>query len=145
MARKTAQRSSGESDLVNTTEREFLFVGDHGDARRINFEYDEPTVVQPVAAEPAVESLASQQTANQDHTPSVNAAQEPPAITAPQLAKALASRVADADLTPTDIILAIVGQKLRKSFDQVPLHESIRSLSAGICIQGTYNDLKDVY
>ncbi|RYP69144.1 hypothetical protein DL771_006238 [Monosporascus sp. 5C6A] len=131
MARRSAKRVTGDSDLANSTEREFLFINEPEDARKINFEYD-----RDVASE-AKEPLASshpltghQPSAVQNNTPP-SPIQPPPAITAPQLATAIASAVADVDLTPTDIILALVGQKLRRAFDQVPLQEHIRVLSAG--------------
>lgn len=63
-------------------------------------------------------------------------AKAPEAVSAPISAAvpaqlAPAAIVADVDLTPTNIILAVVAQKLRKRFDEIPGETSIRALSAG--------------
>ena len=42
-----------------------------------------------------------------------------------------AAAVDDIPMTATDIILAVVAQKLRKQFDQIPISKSIQELSGG--------------
>lgn len=43
-----------------------------------------------------------------------------------------AATVDDVPMAATDIIIAVVAQKLRKQFDQIPISKSIQELSGGM-------------
>ncbi|KAI1190267.1 hypothetical protein F5B17DRAFT_106590 [Nemania serpens] len=126
LAKKSADKVVGEKDLLHSITREFLFTGDENDFRKITYEYESDVaqettkpatpIPQPKAQEPAKVPEA----AKAPVTPAI------PAQSAPAQAV-----VADVDLTPTEIILAIVAQKFKKVFDEIPKETSIRTLSAG--------------
>ncbi|KAK3693106.1 putative fatty acid synthase alpha subunit FasA [Podospora appendiculata] len=122
MAKKTADKLVGATDQAQANVREFLFIGNNDDARNINFEYDGI----PAPIEIALRDTASSSTA----APAPALAPVTVPVSAP-VAVASQEPVADVDVDPTDIILALVAQKLRRSIDKVPPTDSIRTLSAG--------------
>lgn len=123
LAKKSADKIVGEKDLLHSITRDYLFTGDENDFRKITYEYESENVAQ----EPPKTATPISQPAP---------AKAPEAVSAPISAAvpaqlAPAAIVADVDLTPTNIILAVVAQKLRKRFDEIPGETSIRALSAG--------------
>jgi fatty acid synthase subunit alpha len=138
LAKKSADKLVGEKDLLTSNNREFLFVGDENDSRKINYEYESninDTAPQDTGKIETAESNAPSSTPETGKVPAPVKA--PVNVSAPVQATPAAAKVADVDLTPTDIILALVAQKLRKVFDEVPGEASIRSLSSG-----KYNDVR---
>ncbi|KAK7743290.1 hypothetical protein SLS53_004375 [Cytospora paraplurivora] len=142
MAKKTAEKMVGDKDKANSTLREFLFIGNDEEARKVKYEYDS------VPLPPSTEIL---------HEIHVNSGSKtPPSSTSPTAIKTTTTTtpavadiaptpdtvfhlppsgiqevVADVDVTPTDIILSLVAHKLRREIDRVPVSDSIRTLSAG--------------
>ncbi|KAI1269286.1 putative fatty acid synthase alpha subunit FasA [Xylariaceae sp. FL1019] len=121
MAKKSAKRTVGERDTARGVEREFLSINNLDDARKIYYDYEEETkapITAPILAspEPTVTAVAP--------TP-VSA---PVAVAAPA---PTAATTVDKEFTATDVIIFLVAQKLRKAFDEVPLGDTIASLSGG--------------
>ncbi|KAK3332936.1 putative fatty acid synthase alpha subunit FasA [Cercophora scortea] len=144
MAKKTADKLVGATDQAQANVREFLFIGNNDDARNINFEYDgipPPIEITSTLGDTTSSTSSSsgaptpaESTAGGD-TPAVTAAAPAaapvPVPVAVPVAVASQEPVADVDVDPTDVILALVAQKLRRSIDKVPATDSIRTLSAG--------------
>ncbi|ETS77644.1 hypothetical protein PFICI_09706 [Pestalotiopsis fici W106-1] len=131
MAKKSAQRLVGEQDVVQSVDREFLNINNVDDARKIYYEYDESS--SPSGKDVSLSDTRSPTSAP---GPAVKVAAAPIQVTeaAPVAIVPVAvapETIVDKDLSPTDIILTLVAQKIRKAFDEVPLGETIQALSAG--------------
>ncbi|ORY55258.1 putative fatty acid synthase alpha subunit FasA [Pseudomassariella vexata] len=134
MAKKTAARNVRERDMAHATERDFLFVGDSADARRIYFEYDDARDDSSVeaAAPPTQNTSAAANKVPPVSAPGPALAAVPDtAVGLPVSITLVPTETLDVGLSPTDIILTVVAQKLRRGFDETPLKDSIRTLSAG--------------
>ncbi|KAJ3579754.1 hypothetical protein NPX13_g812 [Xylaria arbuscula] len=129
MAKKSARKLVGEKDVAQGIEREFLSITNLDDARKIYYDYEENSPSSAVKTEPIPSEPSN------TAPPPVAVAAPVPLPVAPPVAAAApvvsAGSIVDTPLTPTDIILALVAQKLRRSFDEVPLGESIQALSGG--------------
>ncbi|GAP92991.2 putative fatty acid synthase alpha subunit [Rosellinia necatrix] len=124
LAKKSVDRSIGETDMLHSVNREFLFTGDENDFRKITYEYEGEKNRPSDTSEP------------KNSTPKpISNVPEPVKRVADPLLPPPASRtqvvVPDVDLLPTDVIVAIVAQKFRKAFDEIPVDTSIRLLSGG--------------
>ncbi|KAK8033913.1 hypothetical protein PG991_003311 [Apiospora marii] len=138
MAKKSAKALVMEQDMARSVTREFLNINNPDDIRKIYYDYDETT---SAAAETATSSSSAAQAPAlpaKAPAPAAVAAPVPAAVvlavtpsgdTAPVLSAPGAS--VDKDLSPTDIIITLVAQKLRRPFDEVPVSESIQGLSGG--------------
>ncbi|KAI1171721.1 hypothetical protein F4777DRAFT_593474 [Nemania sp. FL0916] len=127
LARKSADKLVGERDLLRSVNRQFLFAGDDNDFRKITYEYDSESMeLRDTSNAPSTQSTATVP----DNIPDVSQSTASPITNIPQ-ASSVQPTVADVDLTPTNIILALVAQKLKKAFDEIPVETSVRSLSAG--------------
>ncbi|KAI1307786.1 putative fatty acid synthase alpha subunit FasA [Xylaria venustula] len=130
MAKKSAKRLVGEKDIAQSIEREFLSITNLDDARKIYYDYEENDTSSAAKAEP-VAAAPSQPAAPVAVTASVQAVATPPAAAAPPAVAVSASAIVDRAVSSTDIVLALVAQKLRRAFDEVPLGETIQALSNG--------------
>jgi fatty acid synthase subunit alpha len=125
MAKKSAVKLVGKKDVAQSVERDFLSITNLDDAQKIYYEYDEES--SPV---PKVEpSTPAQPPSVKTSMALVPVLEMPPVIVFPQPSIAAAS--VDKEFTPTDVIITLVAQKLRRAFDQVPISASIQTLSAG--------------
>ncbi|KAI0429226.1 putative fatty acid synthase alpha subunit FasA [Xylaria sp. FL1042] len=124
MAKKSAKKLVGEKDVAQSIEREFLSITNLDDARKIYYDYEENDT-STAKTEPTA-SIPSQPTPPVAVIAPVQVPATPPPAAAPT-----PSAIVDTELTPIDIILALVAQKLRRAFDEVPLSESIQALSNG--------------
>ncbi|KAI0409865.1 putative fatty acid synthase alpha subunit FasA [Xylaria palmicola] len=129
MAKKSAKRLVGEKDVAQSIEREFLSITNLDDARRIYYDYEDDGSSSKTKVE---ESPAP---APPKPAPVVAvAAPAPVPVSTPAAAVSVSLSAAasvDKALTPTDVIVALVAQKLRRAFDEVPLSETIQALSGG--------------
>ncbi|KNG91432.1 3-oxoacyl-synthase [Aspergillus nomiae NRRL 13137] len=123
MAKKTAKGQYGEEDLVRCIDRQYLSHAD--DAQHIYYHYDDEPPVESTNDEPA------QPVASSTPAPAPVAVPAVAVQAAPQPAAQQAAAVPDVDLSPIDVVISIVAQKIRKAFDEVPAAKSIRDLSAG--------------
>lgn len=140
MAKKMANKLVGDKDQAQANVREFLFIGNNDDARNIRFEYD--SMPAPSTSEGQDDNKTSSNelppAGNNNRTPAIAEVAPAPApapaptpIAQPLPPSGSQEVVADVDITPTDIILSIVAQKLRRGIERVPVNDSIRTLSAG--------------
>ncbi|KAI1428071.1 putative fatty acid synthase alpha subunit FasA [Xylaria sp. FL1777] len=129
MAKKSAKKLVGEKDLAQSIEREFLSITNLDDARKIYYDYEENESSSSAKAEPIIS--ASPQPDPLVVVAPVQTPTTPPVAVPPPALAPTASAIIDAALTPTDIVIALVAQKLRRAFDEVPLGESIQALSNG--------------
>ncbi|KAI0412189.1 putative fatty acid synthase alpha subunit FasA [Xylaria grammica] len=127
MAKKSAKRLVGAKDVAQSIEREFLSITNLDDARKIYYDYEEQEPSSQAKPEPPT-SAPIQATPAAAPVP-VPAA--PPVAVAVAAPPPTAATTVDTALTPTDVVLALVAQKLRRAFDEVPLGETIQSLSGG--------------
>lgn len=129
MAKKSSRKLVGEKDVAQGIEREFLSITNLDDARKIYYDYEgnntsSAAKTEPIPSEPSRPAPP----------PAAVAAPVPVPVAAPVAATAptvAAGSIVDRPLAPTDIILSLVAQKLRRAFDEVPLGESIQALSGG--------------
>ncbi|KAI1121423.1 hypothetical protein F5Y10DRAFT_101805 [Nemania abortiva] len=134
LAKKSADKIVGEKDLLHSISREFLFTGDENDFRKITYEYESDNTTSHQTIKPETPtSQSAPDVPKKSHAPkkAPEAAKATVSAAIPAQAPLVQAVVADVDLMPTDIILAIVAQKFRKAFDEIPGETSIRSLSAG--------------
>lgn len=138
MAKKTANKLVGDKDQAQANVREFLFIGNNEDARNIRFEYD--SMPAPSLSGGQDDSKTSSNelppVGNNNKTPAIAEVAPAPSPAPAPIAQPLPPSgsqevVTDVDITPTDIILSIVAQKLRRGIERVPVDDSIRTLSAG--------------
>ncbi|KAI0468362.1 putative fatty acid synthase alpha subunit FasA [Xylaria cf. heliscus] len=127
MAKKSAKRLVGEKDMAQSIEREFLSITNADDARKIYYDYEEES--SPIPKEEASTSVTPQLISATRVVAPVQVTQPPPAAVVP-LPPTAASTI-DKPLTPVDVVVALVAQKLRRAFDEVSLGESIQALSGG--------------
>ncbi|KAI1147244.1 hypothetical protein F4825DRAFT_465861 [Nemania diffusa] len=130
LAKKSADKIVGEKDLLHSINRDFLFTGDENDFKKITYEYESESAAPPPAPKLQPAPNAPKKAKAPEKAPEPVRAPVSVAIPA-QAPLVQAATVADVDLVPTDIILAIVAQKFRKAFDEIPAETSIRTLSAG--------------
>ncbi|KAI0185020.1 hypothetical protein EV127DRAFT_373822 [Xylaria flabelliformis] len=125
MAKKSAKKLVGAKDIAQGIEREFLSITNADDARKIYYDYEEESA-------PKEEAATSAHPQPSPATPiaiPVQISQPPPAAVA--ALPPIAATTVDKPLTPADVVVALVAQKLRRAFDEVPLSESIQALSGG--------------
>ncbi|KAK0628755.1 putative fatty acid synthase alpha subunit FasA [Bombardia bombarda] len=126
MAKKSAKGLVGDKDAAQSVEREFLSISDPEDARKIYYEYDQDSS--------NTAKIDAQQTAS-PVKPTLSgpppAQQSEPSPVAVALVRAAPSASVDKDLTPTDVIITVVAQKLRRAFDDISVNESVQSISNG--------------
>lgn len=122
MAKKQAAKEQHTES--HTVTRQYLSSSDN--CKEIFYQYDEEDpAATAISSESSVEtpppapSLAT--------VPSTETKATPPAAV-PHM---VAATVEDVSMSSTDIVLAVVAQKLRKQFDQVPTSKSIQELSGG--------------
>ncbi|KAI0384967.1 putative fatty acid synthase alpha subunit FasA [Hypomontagnella monticulosa] len=128
MAKKSAKRLVGEQDLARSIEREFLNITDPDDARKIYYEYDENSSAAEAASAKDGPTPPPVAPVKIVATPIQAPVAAPVAVVSAPIA---AASTVDKDFTPTDVILSLVAQKLRRAFDEVSLSESIQNLSGG--------------
>jgi hypothetical protein len=145
MAKRTAdQLGVAERDRSRgVVGKEFLFVGDDEDARKIYFEYEESVeasgggaaaVEEKVVETPKPLSVVVQGGEAAVVVPATTATATIPAVAAiiaqPGLLAAQ-EEVEDVPITPIDFIVPMVALTLRKSVERVSTSDSVRVLSAG--------------
>lgn len=123
MAKKqAAMEQHAESHTVT---RQFLSSSEN--RKEIFYQYDdvEPESVTAVAA-PSAKTAPSAESP----TPSI-VAETSPRVETGSFPTIAGATVDDIPMTATDIVLAVVAQKLRKQFDEIPISKSIQELSGG--------------
>ncbi|KAK8093877.1 fatty acid synthase alpha subunit FasA [Apiospora hydei] len=124
MAKKSAKALVSDQDMARSVEREYLNINNPDDARKIYYEYDENTkATETVSAAPAAPAVQAPMAAP------VKVPDAPPVAIVP--VPTAPGTIVDKDLSPTDIILTLVAQKLRRAFDEVPVGDTIQGLSGG--------------
>lgn len=123
MAKKQAAKEPHADS--HTITRQYLSSSENQKEIFYQYEADEPENATNVATSttktaPPVESPA----------PKTVTQTSPPAEAAP-VSIVAAATVDDIPMTATDIVIAVVAQKLRKQFDQIPVTKSIQELSGG--------------
>jgi len=130
MVKKSAVRLVGQKDAAQSVEREFLSIANPDDAQKIYYDYEQQSSPPPKATPstpaqaPSVKAVAAPAPAPATPPPVVAAAA---AVPQPSMAPSSVDKA----FTPTDIVIALVAQKLRRAFDQIPVSDSIQTLSAG--------------
>ena len=122
MAKRTLAGKYEAHDAALSIQREILCY--NKDAKDIYYdvEPEEEEAAAPAAGESSAPAAASS-------APAAAAAPTPAAAPAPSAGPAAA--VADAPITATDVIRAIVAQKLKKPLMDIPLSKAIKDLVGG--------------
>lgn len=127
IAKKTINRKYLAQDTSRSIERQVL--SSEADHQAIYYEYED--------AENETSQNPGGTGTSDGPAPAIPVAQPVPVTTQPPPETAVASmplqiaKVVDVPLSPADVLLAIVGRKLRKAFDEISQQASIRVLSGG--------------
>lgn len=119
MARRTLASKYEAYDAAQSLQRQILCY--NKDAKEIYYDV-EP--VEEEAEKPAGSSPPSS-------SPPQAAVASPIAIAAPPPGAGPAAQVDDAPVKATDVVRAIIAQKLKKSFSEIPLSKAIKDLVNG--------------
>jgi fatty acid synthase subunit alpha, fungi type len=130
MVKKSAVKLVGQKDAAQSIEREFLSIANPDDAQKIYYDYEQQSSPPPKAA-PSTPAPAAPVKAAAAPAPAPVPATPPPVAAAAVPQPSVAPSSVDKPFTPTDIVIALVAQKLRRAFDQIPVSDSIQTLSAG--------------
>jgi fatty acid synthase subunit alpha len=124
MAKKQAAKEQHAES--HTVTRQFLSSSDN--QKEIFYHYDESELesVTSVAASTAKAAPPTDSPAPSTVTETIQRVETGPVSTI------AAATVDDIPMTATDIVIAVVAQKLRKQFDQIPISKSIQELSGGM-------------
>lgn len=119
MARRTLASKYEAYDAATSVQRQILCY--NKDAKEIYYDVD-PVEEEPETPEPASSAPA----------PAASAAAAPAAApTPPPQNAAPAAAVEDAPVTAVDVLRALVAQKLKKGFTDIPLNKAIKDLVGG--------------
>jgi fatty acid synthase subunit alpha len=119
MAKRTLATKYEAHDAALSLQRQILCY--NKDAKDIYYDVD------PVDEEPEPEASSSSSGATTAAAPAAAA----PVAAAPPPGAGPAAAVADAPVTATEIIRALVAQKLKKPFAEIPLGKAIKDLVGG--------------
>ena len=121
MAKRTLASKYEAYDAARSVQRQILCY--NKDAKDIYYDVD------PVEDEPAAETSAdAKESSSSQPTRALPATTAPPA---PQASAGPAAAVQDVPVTATDIIRALVAQKLKKPLLDIPLSKAIKDLVGG--------------
>jgi len=122
MAKRTLGMNFAKSDLALGKKRQLLSYAKN--TTEIYYEFDDAEFEEEADVAPVEEAPKA--------APAPTPAPAPVPVAAPApVAAAPAASVADAPVTATEILRAILAQKLKKSIGEVPLNKSIKELSGG--------------
>lgn len=123
MAKRTLATKYDAHDAALSLQRQILCY--NKDAKDIYYDVD------PVEDEPEVTESSSSSVPTSGGAPAAPAA----TFAAPAPSAGPAASVADAPVTATEIIRALVAQKLKKAITEIPLSKAIKDLVGGECIR----------
>lgn len=119
MAKRTLASKYEAFDAAKSVQRQILCY--NKDAKEIYYDVD-PIVEEPEPT-PAAGSSSS--------APAAAAAAVPVAAAAPAASAGPAAQIPDAPVTAMDIVRALIAQKLKKPFAEIPLSKAIKDLVGG--------------
>lgn len=122
MAKRTLASKYEAFDAAKSVQRQILCY--NKDAKEIYYDVD-PIVEEPEPA-PAASSASSASSA-----PAPAAASAPVAAAAPAPGAGPAAQIPDAPVAAMDIVRALIAQKLKKPFSEIPLSKAIKDLVGG--------------
>jgi fatty acid synthase subunit alpha len=120
MARRTLAAKYEAHDAALSVQRQILCY--NKDAKDIYY------AVEPEEEETA---LAASDSENSAPTQSTATASAPTAVAPPPLSAGPAAAIEDAPVSATDVLRALVAQKLKKSLADIPLSKAIKDLVGG--------------
>ncbi|KAI1322290.1 fatty acid synthase subunit alpha [Xylariaceae sp. FL0255] len=120
MAKRTLASKYEAFDAAKSVQRQILCY--NKDAKEIYYDVD------PVEDEPEPTPSASESSSSQA---SASAAAAVPAVAPPASSAGPAAAVPDAPITALEIVRALIAQKLKKPFLEVPLSKAIKDLVGG--------------
>lgn len=119
MAKRTLASKYEAFDAAKSVQRQILCY--NKDAKEIYYDVD-PIVEEPEPT-PAASSASS--------APTPAAASAPVAAVAPAPGSGPAAQIPDAPVAAMDIVRALIAQKLKKPFSEIPLSKAIKDLVGG--------------
>ncbi|RWA14764.1 hypothetical protein EKO27_g338 [Xylaria grammica] len=120
MAKRTLASKYEAFDAAKSVQRQILCY--NKDAKEIYYDVD------PVEEEPEPSPNAAESSSSQAPAPAAGAA---PVATAPAPSAGPAAAVPDSPITALEIVRALIAQKLKKPFLEVPLAKAIKDLVGG--------------
>ncbi|KAI0417474.1 fatty acid synthase subunit alpha [Xylaria grammica] len=120
MAKRTLASKYEAFDAAKSVQRQILCY--NKDAKEIYYDVD------PVEEEPEPSPNAAESSSSQAPVPAASAA---PVATAPAPSAGPAAAVPDSPITALEIVRALIAQKLKKPFLEVPLAKAIKDLVGG--------------
>lgn len=122
MAKRTLASKYEAFDAAKSVQRQILCY--NKDAKEIYYDVD------PIEEEPEPTPAASSSGASAP-APAASAAAAAPAPAAPAPGAGPAAAVPDAPVSAMDIVRALIAQKLKKPFSEIPLSKAIKDLVGG--------------
>lgn len=122
MAKRTLASKYEAFDAAKSVQRQILCY--NKDAKEIYYDVD------PIEEEPEPTPAASSSGASAP-APAASAAAPAPAAAAPAPSAGPAAAVPDAPVAAMDIVRALIAQKLKKPFSEIPLSKAIKDLVGG--------------
>lgn len=123
MAKRTLASKYEAFDAAKSVQRQILCY--NKDAKEIYYDVD------PIEEEPEPTPAASSSGASAPAPASAAAAAPAPAAAAPAPGAGPAAAVPDAPVAAMDIVRALIAQKLKKPFSEIPLSKAIKDLVGG--------------
>jgi fatty acid synthase subunit alpha len=120
MARRTLASKYEAYDAAQSLQRQILCY--NKDAKEIYYD------VEPVEEDAPAETSAAPASSG---APAAAAAAAPTAVSAPAPSAGPAAQLDDAPVQATDVVRAIIAQKLKKPFGEIPLSKAIKDLVNG--------------
>lgn len=119
MAKRTLASKYEAFDAAKSVQRQILCY--NKDAKEIYYDVD------PIVEEPEPTPAAS----SSSSAPAAAAAAAPVAAAAPAPSAGPAAQIPDAPVAAMDIVRALIAQKLKKPFAEIPLSKAIKDLVGG--------------
>ena len=131
MAEKTRNQDFISQDKSRSIDRQILSYSN--DSKAIYYEYEGEDVLPDPSSAAAHSDSDSQSTVRIpiSPVPTQSATVLPIATGATGATNISATAIEDVPLSATDVILALVAQKLKRPLDEVAVHKSLRDLSGG--------------
>ena len=129
MAGKTIARKNSSEDKARLTTRQILSHSD--DSKAIYYEYEEKDEVTAPRSAPTHSDSESTMKTPATLVPNQSATVLPSANIATQATNVSVNSIEDVPLSARDVVLALIGHKLKRPLDEVSIHKSLRDLSGG--------------
>lgn len=126
MARRTGESKFADKDASRSIRRHYLSCVQ--DLKDIYYDYEESVSKDGDSVEGRIPSKTSTSQAKEEQGSSEEHTEPSPALLR---AKVVRESIPDVPIPPADIVRSLIGHKLRKHLEEVPIEKSIKEMSGG--------------